>query len=113
MIPVFLIMYGGEDDGYGGGRYGAVESAGYGAGADRYVTDLFDGADSYIDMVLGGDAENGPGDGYGQEVQPPPYNDTSSRAAGYDGADQYSGGGTVITVVYEEMYEPDYRVFGP
>ena len=112
MVSLFLIMYGGADAGYGADQYGSGESVDYsGAGADRYLAELFDGADSYIDMLLGGD---GDGSEYGHQDQLQPYNNGSGRNAdgngGYE-SDRYGKPHTVITVFYDEMYEPSYEVF--
>ena len=98
--------YGGER--YGPDRYGVAESAGYGGEeGDPYLSGLFDGADSYIDMVLGGEA------GDGRSGREEPYDGAGDGAGGY-GADRdgagYGGGRTVIAVVYEGMYEPEYDI---
>lgn len=108
MLPVFLILYGAEDDQYDTSRYDTTVGAntgaydGYTAGdsGERYLTALYNGTDSYLDLLFGDDSAD---DGYAQQEHDRPYTDTGD-------VDRYSGP-TVITVVYEEMYEPDYRVF--
>jgi hypothetical protein len=113
MLWLLVNLYGGTaeygGDRYGSDRYGVEESAGYGGEeGDPYLSRLFDGADSYIDMVLGSEV------GDGRSDQEEPYDGAGDGAAGY-GADRdgagYGGGRTVITVVYEGMYEPEYDIF--
>jgi hypothetical protein len=114
MLWLLVSLYGGAAeygrDRYGPDRYGVDESAGYGGEEDDpYLSRLFDGADSYIDMVLGGEA------GDGRSDQEEPYDGGNGDGAGGYGADRdgagYGGGRTVITVVYEGMYEPVYDIF--
>jgi hypothetical protein len=113
MLWLLVNLYGGAAeygrDRYETDRYGVDKSAGYGGeGGDPYLSRLLDGADSYIDMVLGGEA------GDGRSGREEPYDGAGDGAGGY-GADRdgagYGGGRTVITVVYEGMYEPEYDIF--
>jgi len=113
MLWLLVSLYGGAAeygrDRYETDRYGVDESAGYGGEeGDPYLSGLFDGAESYIDMVLGGEA------GDGRSDQEELYDGAGDGAGGY-GADRdgagYGGGRTVIAVVYEGMYEPEYDIF--
>ena len=101
MLPLLLILYG-EDDTYGESRY-SVGNAANQYGGDRYGVDalLYDidtGTDRY-GAQLDGDA---------------PY---ARSGSGYDQQGLYDGDNTAdygfldLSVSYQGMYEPSYRVF--
>ena len=97
MLPLFLILYGGDNDTYGGSRYGGgSDAAGY--GEDRYSVTIFEygdgGLGSYVDSLLGGTE-------YGNDVSV------------YDEQDVYDDGGSYggflnLSIPYLGSYKPKY-----
>lgn len=97
MLPLFLILYGEDDDTYGGSRYGAGDDTGR-YGEDRYSVDILEygdgGVGSYVDSLLDGNV-------YGDEESVYDEQDT------YDGNGSY-GGFLNLSVPYLGSYEPRY-----
>ena len=101
MLPVLLILYG-EDDMYGESRY----SAGNGAnqyGGDRYGVDalLYEmdaGIDRYGAQIDGDSPYAGSNSEYDQQS---PYDVDKTTDYGF----------LDLSVSYQGMYEPSYRVF--
>lgn len=100
MLPVLLILYG-EDEMYGDSRYGAGVAANQ-YGGDRYSVDIFEyetdaGLDRYAELLDGGSGYTSSTAEYDQQ-----------RA--YD-ADEATGYGFLdLSVPYQGMYEPSYRL---
>jgi len=98
MLPLFLILYGEDDDTYGRSRYsGGDDAAGYGE-EDRYSITIFEygdgGLGSYVDSLLDGNVYGGDESVYGGQDP-------------YDGGGSY-GGFLDLSISYLGSYEPKY-----
>jgi len=98
MLPLFLILYGEDDDTYGGSRYGGgSDAAGY--GEDGYSVTVFEygdgGLGSYVDSLLDGNEYDGDESVYGGQE------DSYDRGGSY-------GGFLNLSIPYLGSYQPKY-----
>jgi len=98
MLPLFLILYGEDDDTYGGSQYGAGSTSDR-YGEDRYSITIFEygdgGLGSYVDSLLDSNEYGGDESVYGGQD---PYD---------DGGGSY-GGFLNLSIPYLGSYKPKY-----